>query len=119
MIWKGNLGIGCISDYDPQPLLVRSHHGTYAITTVGKINNSDALIAEVFKSGGSHFQMMSTGEVNKTELTAALINKKDNIIEGIKYAQDVIEGSMTIILLTQDAVYLARDKFGRTPVVVG
>ncbi len=116
---EGNLGIGCISDYDPQPLLVRSHHGTYAITTVGKINNSDALIAEVFKSGGSHFQMMSTGEVNKTELTAALINKKDNIIEGIKYAQDVIEGSMTIILLTQDAVYLARDKFGRTPVVVG
>ena len=81
---EGNLGIGCISDYDPQPLLVRSHHGTYAITTVGKINNSDELISEVFKSGGSHFQMMSTGEVNKTELTAALINKKDNIIETIR-----------------------------------
>ncbi|MBR3041834.1 MAG: amidophosphoribosyltransferase, partial [Eubacterium sp.] len=116
---EGNLGIGCISDYDPQPLLVRSHHGTYAIVCVGKINNSDELIASVFKNGGSHFQMMSTGEVNKTELTAALINQKDNIIEGIKYAQDSIDGSMTILLLTQDAVYLARDKFGRTPVMVG
>ena len=116
---EGNLGIGCISDFDPQPLLVRSHHGTYAITCVGKVNNSDELIAEVFKKGGSHFQMMSSGEVNKTELTAALINTKDNIIEGIKYAQDVIDGSMTILLLTQDAVYLARDKFGRTPVVIG
>lgn len=116
---EGNLGIGCISDYDPQPLLVRSHHGTYAIACVGKINNSDELISEVFKSGGSHFQMMSSGEVNKTELTAALINQKDNIIEGIKYAQDSIDGSMTILLLTQDAIYLARDKYGRTPVVVG
>ena len=116
---EGNLGIGCISDYDPQPLLVRSHHGTYAIVCVGKINNSDELIASVFKSGGSHFQMMSTGEVNKTELTAALINQKDNIIEGIKFAQDSIDGSMTILLLTQDAVYLARDKYGRTPVIIG
>lgn len=116
---EGNLGIGCISDYDPQPLLVRSHHGTYAIACVGKINNSDELIANVFRSGGSHFQMMSTGEVNKTELTAALINQKDNIIEGIKFAQDSIDGSMTILLLTQDAVYLARDKYGRTPIVIG
>ena len=86
---------------------------------VGKVNNTDELIANVFKNGGSHFQMMSTGEVNKTELTAALINQKDNIIEGIKYAQESIDGSMTILLLTQDAVYLARDRFGRTPVVVG
>ena len=116
---EGNLGIGCISDYDPQPLLVRSHHGTYALACVGKINNSDELIAEVFKNGGSHFQMMSSGEVNKTELTAALINQKDNLIEGIKYAQDVIDGSMTMLLLTQDAVYLARDKYGRTPIVIG
>ena len=116
---EGNLGIGCISDYDPQPLLVRSHHGTYALACVGKINNSDELIANVFKNGGSHFQMMSTGEVNKTELTAALSNQKDNLIEGIKYAQDSIDGSMTILLLTQDAVYLARDKYGRTPIVIG
>lgn len=116
---EGNLGIGCISDYDPQPLLVRSHHGTFAIVCVGKINNSEELISEVFKNGGSHFQMMSTGEVNKTELTAALINQKDNLIEGIKYAQDSIDGSMTIILLTTGAIYLARDKYGRTPVVVG
>ncbi len=116
---EGNLGIGCISDYDPQPLLVRSHHGTYAIACVGKINNSDELIADVFKNGGSHFQMMSSGEVNKTELTAAIINQEANLIEGIKRAQNMIDGSMTIILLTQDAVYLARDKYGRTPVVVG
>ncbi len=116
---EGNLGIGCISDYDPQPLLVRSHHGTYALACVGKINNSDELIANVFKNGGSHFQMMSTGEVNKRELTAALMNEKDNLIEGIKYAQDSIDGSMTILLLTQDAVYLARDKYGRTPIVIG
>ncbi len=116
---EGNLGIGCISDYDPQPLLVRSHHGTYAIACIGKINNSDELIADVFKNGGSHFQMMSSGEVNKTELTAAIINQEANLIEGIKRAQNMIDGSMTIILLTQDAVYLARDKYGRTPVVVG
>ena len=116
---EGNLGIGCISDYDPQPLLVRSHHGTYAIICVGKINNSDQLISQIFKNGGSHFQEMTTGEVNKTELTAALINQKDNLIEGIQYAQDVIEGSMTLLLLTHEAIYLARDKYGRTPIIVG
>ena len=116
---EGNLGIGCISDYDPQPLLVRSHHGTYAIICVGKINNADQLISQIFKNGGSHFQEMTTGEVNKTELTAALINQKDNLIEGIQYAQDVIEGSMTLLLLTHEAIYLARDKYGRTPIIVG
>ena len=116
---EGNLGIGCISDYDPQPLLVRSHHGTYAIACVGKVNNTEELVATIFKNGGSHFQMMTTGEVNKTELVAALINQKDNIIEGIKYAQDMIDGSMTILLLAQDCVYLARDKYGRTPIVIG
>ena len=116
---EGNLGIGCISDYDPQPLLVRSHHGTYAIACVGKVNNTEELVATIFKNGGSHFQMMTSGEVNKTELVAALINQKDNIIEGIKYAQDMIDGSMTILLLAQDCVYLARDKYGRTPIVIG
>ena len=116
---KGNLGIGSISDYDPQPLLVRSHHGTYAIVTVGKINNSDDLVAEIFKNGASHFFEMTDGDINKTELTAAIINQKDNIIEGIKYAQERIEGSMTILILTPDCIYLARDKYGRTPIIIG
>ena len=115
----GNLGIGCISDYDPQPLIVRSHHGTYAISTVGKVNNTDEIVDEIFKDGGSHFLEMSGGDINKTELTAAIINQKDNIIDGISYAQELIEGSMTILVMTQDAIYLARDKFGRTPVEIG
>ncbi len=115
---EGNLGIGCISDYEPQPLIVRSHHGTYALTTVGKINNADALADEIIKTG-SHFMELSGGTINATELVAALINQKDNIIEGIQYAQDKIEGSMSIMLLTPTGVYCARDKLGRTPIVLG
>lgn len=116
---KGNLGIGCISDYEPQPLLVRSHHGTYAISTVGKINNMDALVQQLFKTGNSHFLEMSGGDINATELVAALINQKEHLIEGITYAQEQIEGSMTIILLTPKGIYAARDKMGRTPVAIG
>ena len=116
---KGNLGIGCISDYEPQPLLVRSHHGTYAISTVGKINNMDALVQQLFKTGNSHFLEMSGGDINATELVAAIINQKEHLVEGITYAQELIEGSMTIILLTPKGIYAARDKMGRTPVVVG
>lgn len=116
---KGNLGIGCISDYEPQPLIVRSHHGTYAITTVGKINNTDAIVDTVFKNGNSHFLEMSGGDINATELVAAIINQKDNIIEGIQYAQDIIEGSMSILILTPLGIYAARDKYGRTPISVG
>ncbi|MCR4902567.1 MAG: amidophosphoribosyltransferase [Butyrivibrio sp.] len=117
---NGNLGIGCISDFEPQPLIVRSHHGTYAITTVGKINNLEKLADEVIGGqSGSHFLEMSGGNINATELVAALINQKANIIEGIKYAQDVIEGSMTLMLLTAQGIYCARDKMGRTPLVIG
>ncbi len=117
---EGNYGIGCISDYDPQPLLVRSHHGTYAITTVGKINNDAELVKEIFSGNGpAHFLEMSGGDINKTELTAALINQKDNLIDGLKYAQEKIAGSMTILLLTTTGVYLARDKYGRTPIILG
>lgn len=116
---KGNLGIGCISDYEPQPLLVRSHHGTYAISTVGKINNMDALVQQLFKTGNSHFLEMSGGDINATELVAAIINQKEHLVEGITYAQELIEGSMTIILLTPKGIYAARDKMGRTPVAVG
>ncbi len=116
---KGNLGIGCISDYEPQPLIVRSHHGTYAITTVGKINNSGSLINELFAKGHSHFLEMSGGDINATELVASIVNQKDNLVEGIRYAQEVIEGSMTILILTPKGIYAARDRLGRTPVSIG
>lgn len=116
---SGSKGIGCISDYEPQPLMVRSHLGTYAITTVGKINNTDELIDLIYKNGNTHFLEMSGGEVNATELVAAIINQKDNILDGIKYAQEVIDGSMTLLLLTPDGIYAARDRLGRTPVAIG
>ena len=116
---RGNLGIGCISDYEPQPLMVRSHHGTYAITTVGKINNTDQLIGELFAKGHSHFLEMSGGDINATELVASIVNQKDNLVEGIRYAQEVIEGSMTILIMTPKGIYAARDRLGRTPVSIG
>ena len=116
---KGNLGIGCISDYDPQPLLVRSRHGSYAIMTVGKINNVKELTDEIMNEGSTHFFVQSHDVINCTELTAALINHKANFIEGIQYAQERIDGSMTILILTPKGIYAARDKMGRTPVVLG
>lgn len=115
----GSLGIGCISDYEPQPLLVRSHHGTYAIATVGKINNMDAIVKELFDQGHSHFLEMSGGDINATELVAAIINQRDNLIEGMQYAQELIDGSMTTLLLTPKGIYVARDRLGRTPVAIG
>ncbi len=116
---EGNLGIGCISDYEPQPLIVRSHHGTYAITTVGRINNTDEIVSSIFKSGHCHFLEMSGGDINATELVAAIINQKDNLIDGIKYAQEIIDGSMTMLVLTPKAIFAARDRLGRTPVAIG
>ncbi len=116
---KGNLGIGCISDYEPQPLIVRSHHGTYSITTVGKINNVKELVDLLFKNNHAHFLEMSGGDINPTELTAALINQKDTITEGIRYAQESIKGSMTILVMTDKGIYAARDRLGRTPVEIG
>lgn len=115
----GYMGIGCISDYEPQPLIVRSHHGTYAIMTVGKINNTDEIIKQMFDSGHTHFLEMSGGDINATELVAAIINQKEHLVEGIQHAQDIIDGSMTIVLLTPKGIYAARDKMGRTPVAVG
>ncbi len=115
----GYMGLGCISDYDPQPLIVRSHHGTYAITTVGKVNNEDELIAKIFANGKTHFLEMSGGSINMTELTATLINQKDNIVEGIQYAQEMVEGSLTILVMTPVGIYCARDRYGRTPLSIG
>lgn len=116
---SGCYGIGCISDYEPQPLLVRSHHGTYALTTVSKINNMDELIQELFDNGHAHFLEMSGGDINATELTAALINQKENLVEGIQYALEKIDGSLSLLLMNQAGIYAARDRLGRTPVVVG
>ncbi len=116
---EGNLGIGCISDFEPQPLLVHSHLGSFSITTVGRINNSDELVDECFMSGHTHFLEMSGGTINPTEITAALINQKRSIVEGLQYAQDRIKGSMSILLLTPDGIYAARDKVGRTPIIIG
>ena len=115
--FQGCSGIGCISDTDPQPLLVRSHLGLYAITTVGIINNADALID--FSEQGHQFMAMSSGAVNSTELIAGLINQKDSLVEGILHAQEVIDGSATILILTDKGIIAARDKLGRLPVLIG
>ena len=116
---KGNLGIGCISDNEPQPLMVRSHLGNFAITTVGRINNVDELVKREFTEGTTHFLEMSGGDVNPTELVAALINRRDSIPEGIRYAQSVIDGSLSLLVLTSEGLYAARDRVGRTPVIIG
>ena len=116
---SGVMGIGCISDNEPQPLIVRSHLGNYAITTVGRINNEAELIRSAFQKGSTHFLEMSGGKVNATELVASLINQKDSIPEGIRYAQEQIDGSMSMLLLTKEGIYAARDKMGRTPVILG
>lgn len=116
---KGNIGIGCISDYDPQPILIQSHLGCFGITTVGKINNADQLIRNLYENGHTHFQSMTNGQINSTELVAALICKKDSFVEEIRYVQSVVEGSMTLLLLTENGIYAARDLLGRTPVVIG
>ena len=116
---EGTFGIGCISDNEPQPLIVRSHLGNFAITTVGRINNTDDLVKIAFEQGTTHFLEMSGGTINPTELVAALINQKDSIPDGIRYAQSLIEGSMSILILTPSGIYAVRDKFGRTPIVIG
>ncbi|MCI9403548.1 MAG: amidophosphoribosyltransferase [Oscillospiraceae bacterium] len=117
--FKGRAGIGCISDTDPQPLLVKSHLGLYAISTVGIINNADALVEQYFSDHGHQFMAMSSGKVNSTELVAALINKKDDLVSGIRYAQEQIDGSATILILTSDGIIAARDKLGRLPILIG
>lgn len=114
----GYMGIGCISDYEAQPILVRSHHGSFAITTIGKINNAEEIIQMILKNN-THFFEMSNGEINATELVAAIINQKENFIDGIRYAQEIIDGSMSMLILTPVGIYCARDRYGRTPVIIG
>ena len=115
----GTIGIGCISDTDPQPLMVRSHLGLFALATVGIINNDEELVEKSFSAPGNQFMAMSSGKVNSTELTAALINKCDNLIDGIHYAQNTIDGSSTILIIMKDCLIAARDKMGRLPIIIG
>lgn len=117
---RGTAAIGCISDYDPQPLLICSNLGTYAICVIGVINNSKELINNYLSNSGGHFNAMTGNNINATELTAALINQKPNFVEGIKFAQDSIDGTASILILTEKGTIIAaRDKVGRIPMVIG
>ncbi len=117
--FEGKIGIGCISDYEPQPLLIKSHLGSYAITTVGKINNTEELVKDAFSVGRTQFLEMSGSNINPTELVASIINQKDTIEEGMAYACEVIDGSMSILIMTEKGLYAARDLYGRTPIMIG
>ena len=116
---EGNLCIGCISDTDPQPILVRSKLGLYAVCSVGIIRNADALVEELIENGCINFEAMSSGNINSGDLIGALIAQKDSFIEGIRYAQEKIEGTMSLIILTKKSIIAARDQFGRLPIIVG
>ena len=116
---EGNMGIGAISDSDPQPLTVYSRHGDFAITTVGRINNKDEIIAELLKDRPTQFMSMSHGNINSTELVAAIVSTGRDIIDGIRKVQEKIDGSVTMIIMTKDGLYAARDKYGRTPLILG
>ncbi len=116
---EGNIGIGCISDFEPQPLLIASAVGSFAISTVGRINNAEELIQECYKDRHTHFQEMSGGLINATELAAAILSTKDSILEGLTYLQEKVDGSLSVLILTKDGIYASRDKLGRTPVVLG
>lgn len=116
---KGTMGIGCISDGEPQPLTVYSRMGDYSIGTVGRINNKEQLVKELLDNGCNQFMSMSGGGINNTELVAALISMEDDFIKGIRYAQSKIDGSITILLMTPQGIYAARDRFGRTPLIIG
>ena len=117
---QGTAGIGCISDTDPQPLLIKSCLGTFAISTVGIVNNSAELIDQYLSFSGGHFDAMTGGKVNSTELVAALISQKSNYAEGIQFAQRVIDGTANILILTEEGnLIAARDRLGRIPVQIG
>ncbi len=116
----GNSAIGCISDTHPQPLLICSRLGKYAICTIGVINNADELVEEILSNGGVYFDAMTGGKINGNELVAALINQKSTFVEGIKYAQSKIDGTCNVLILTEQGdLITARDKLGRIPVLIG
>jgi amidophosphoribosyltransferase len=116
---SGMMGVGCISDNDAQPLILRSHLGNFAITTVAKINNMPELVAECLSDGNTHFLEMTNGRINPTELAATIINRESNFEDGIRSLQEKVDGSCTFMILTPEGIYAARDKYGRTPLLVG
>ncbi len=116
---NGSTGIGVISDHEDQPLIISSHHGTYAIVTVGKVDNLDELVSAALRKNGTHFSEMTGSEVNPTQLVAHLIDRGDTFESGIRLAQEAVTGSCSILLLTGNGIYAARDRLGRTPVVIG
>ena len=116
---EGYVGIGCISDSDPQPLLIRSHLGEYALTTVGVIKNKQELIDELYANGHVHFMGMSGGQINSTELIATLIDQCNSFVEGLQLVHEKVIGSVSCLLLTKDGIYASRDRYGRTPITVG
>lgn len=116
---KGYLGIGCISDSEPQPLLIQSHLGSFAITILGKVNNYDELLGQLLADGHMHFQEMTSGRINIVDLIAAFICAKNSILEGIQYVQSIIDGSLTLLVMAKDGIYAARDRMGRTPIRIG
>ncbi|MBF0431051.1 MAG: amidophosphoribosyltransferase [Fibrobacteria bacterium] len=115
----GRSGIGIISDYEDQPLIIGSHLGRYAIVTVGVIKNDESLVKKAFKKGRTHFSEMSGNEINPTELVASLINQESSFAAGLQNVQESIEGSSSVLLLTEKGIYAARDRWGRTPVIIG
>lgn len=115
----GNIGIGCISDNEAQPLSIRSRHGNYVISTVGRINNVKELADKAFEKHYIHFSEMSKGEINATEMVAALIDQEDSIKDGIRKSQEAIDGSCSMLILTSEGIYAARDLYGRTPIIIG
>lgn len=116
---KGQIGIGCISDSDPQPLIVRAHYGNFVLTTVCRINNADDIVERVLSKHRAHFMEMSSGKVNATELVASIIAARDNLLDGIKAAQEMMDGSLTMLIMTKDGIYASRDRLGRTPLIIG
>ncbi|PWW56414.1 amidophosphoribosyltransferase [Eubacterium limosum] len=116
---KGQIGIGCINDSDPQPLIVRAHYGNFVLTTVCRINNADDIVERVLSKHRAHFMEMSSGKVNATELVASIIAARDNLLDGIKAAQEMVDGSLTMLIMTKDGIYASRDRLGRTPLIIG
>ena len=115
----GNICIGCISDSDPQPILLRSKLGLYAVCSIGIINNADDIRGEILDNCFASFEAMSSGKVNSSALIGALISQKDSFVEGIRYAQEKVDGTMSLLVMTKDCIIAARDKKGRLPIIIG
>ena len=116
---RGNICIGCISDTDPQPIMVRSQLGLYAICSIGVITNAETLSEELLDKGCANFETMSSGSINSGALIAALIAQRSSFVEGIRYAQEKIQGTMSLVIMTEDSIICARDKMGRLPILIG